>query len=92
MFVTCQHTQIWDFPGQIDFFDPAFDSEMIFGSCNALVFVIDAQVNVQSLRTVFVVVFLVLRVKSTECSHDFCCGWQLVLGCLACIYQYSTDQ
>ncbi|XP_065175116.1 ras-related GTP-binding protein C-like [Sycon ciliatum] len=35
--------QIWDFPGQIDFFDPAFDSEMIFGSCNALVFVIDAQ-------------------------------------------------
>lgn len=36
--------QIWDFPGQIDFFDPAFDSEMIFGGCGALVFVIDAQV------------------------------------------------
>lgn len=35
--------QIWDFPGQIDFFDPAFDSEMIFGGCGALVFVIDAQ-------------------------------------------------
>ncbi|KND00819.1 uncharacterized protein SPPG_03925 [Spizellomyces punctatus DAOM BR117] len=35
--------QIWDFPGQLDFFDPAFDSEMIFGQCGALVFVIDAQ-------------------------------------------------
>uniref|UniRef100_A0A1B6M7G7 Ras-related GTP-binding protein n=1 Tax=Graphocephala atropunctata TaxID=36148 RepID=A0A1B6M7G7_9HEMI len=35
--------QIWDFPGQIDFFDPTFDSDMIFGGCGALVFVIDAQ-------------------------------------------------
>eukprot|EP00128_Syssomonas_multiformis_P008069 Colp12_sorted_trinity150504_noHs@8770 len=35
--------QIWDFPGQIDFFDPAFDSDLIFGGCGALVFVIDAQ-------------------------------------------------
>ncbi|XP_013385486.1 ras-related GTP-binding protein C [Lingula anatina] len=35
--------QIWDFPGQIDFFDPTFDSEMIFGGTGALIFVIDAQ-------------------------------------------------
>lgn len=35
---------IWDFPGQIDFFDPTFDSENIFGGCGALIFVIDAQV------------------------------------------------
>jgi Ras-related GTP-binding protein C/D len=35
--------QIWDFPGQLDFFDPAFDSEAIFGGCGALIFVIDAQ-------------------------------------------------
>lgn len=35
--------QIWDFPGQIDFFDPTFDSDTIFGDCGALVFVIDAQ-------------------------------------------------
>lgn len=35
--------QIWDFPGQIDFFEPTFDSDMIFGGCGALVFVIDAQ-------------------------------------------------
>lgn len=34
--------QCWDFPGQIDFFDPAFDSEIIFKRCDALVFVIDA--------------------------------------------------
>ncbi len=39
--------QIWDFPGQIDFFDPAFDSEHIFGGCGALIFVIDAQVGEQ---------------------------------------------
>ncbi|CAH1974903.1 unnamed protein product [Acanthoscelides obtectus] len=35
--------QIWDFPGQIDFFDSAFDYDMIFGGCGALIFVIDAQ-------------------------------------------------
>ncbi|KAK9728983.1 GTP-binding protein gtr2 [Basidiobolus ranarum] len=35
--------QVWDFPGQIDFFDPAFDSDAIFGQVGALVFVIDAQ-------------------------------------------------
>ncbi|XP_015785327.1 ras-related GTP-binding protein C [Tetranychus urticae] len=34
---------IWDFPGQIDFFDPSFETENIFGGCGALVFVIDAQ-------------------------------------------------
>jgi hypothetical protein len=37
--------QVWDFPGQIDFFDPAFDSDLIFGGAGALVFVIDAQVR-----------------------------------------------
>jgi len=35
--------QIWDIPGQIDFFDATFDSEYIFGGCGALIFVIDAQ-------------------------------------------------
>lgn len=37
--------QVWDFPGQIDFFDPAFDSDMIFGRCGCIVFVIDSQVS-----------------------------------------------
>ncbi|XP_039265096.2 ras-related GTP-binding protein C-like [Styela clava] len=35
--------QIWDIPGQIDYFDPAFDLKMIFGMAGALIFVIDAQ-------------------------------------------------
>jgi len=35
--------QVWDFPGQLDFFDPAFDSDTIFSTCGALVFIIDAQ-------------------------------------------------
>jgi len=34
---------IWDFPGQIDFFDATFETETIFGGCGALIFVIDAQ-------------------------------------------------
>ncbi|KAM9514752.1 ras-related GTP-binding protein D-like [Salvelinus alpinus] len=35
--------QIWDFPGQIDFFDPTFDYKMIFRGTGALIFVIDSQ-------------------------------------------------
>ncbi|KXN65581.1 hypothetical protein CONCODRAFT_12787 [Conidiobolus coronatus NRRL 28638] len=35
--------QVWDFPGQIDFFDPTFDLDLIFGQVGALVYVIDAQ-------------------------------------------------
>jgi len=35
--------QIWDFPGQIDYFDGTFDADSIFGGCGALVYVIDAQ-------------------------------------------------
>lgn len=41
--------QIWDFPGQVDFFDSTFDSEMIFKGTGALIFVIDAQVREMSL-------------------------------------------
>lgn len=35
--------QIWDFPGQLDFFDPTVDADAIFSNCGALIFVIDAQ-------------------------------------------------
>src|SRR5882757_10477054 len=35
--------QVWDFPGQIDYFDPAFDNTQIFSEIGALVWVIDAQ-------------------------------------------------
>ena len=35
--------QIWDFPGQLDYFDPEFDSSDIFSEIGALVWVIDAQ-------------------------------------------------
>ncbi|KAI8370315.1 Gtr1/RagA G protein conserved region-domain-containing protein [Radiomyces spectabilis] len=35
--------QIWDFPGQVNFFDMAYDSQEIFGTVGALIFVIDAQ-------------------------------------------------
>ncbi len=35
--------QVWDFPGQIDYFDPTFDNTQIFSEIGALVWVIDAQ-------------------------------------------------
>ena len=35
--------QIWAFPGQIDYFDPTFDTNQIFSEIGALVWVIDAQ-------------------------------------------------
>lgn len=34
---------IWDIPGQVDFFDQVFDFKNVFGGWGALVFVIDAQ-------------------------------------------------
>ncbi|CZR54572.1 probable Ras-like G protein RagC [Phialocephala subalpina] len=35
--------QVWDFPGQLDFLDPTFDLDAIFGEIGALIWVIDAQ-------------------------------------------------
>jgi Ras-related GTP-binding protein C/D len=35
--------QVWDFPGQLDFLDPNFDLDGIFGEIGALIWVIDAQ-------------------------------------------------
>lgn len=35
--------QVWDFPGQLNFQDAAFDLEAIFGEIGALIWVIDAQ-------------------------------------------------
>jgi len=34
---------VWDFPGQLDFLDPQFDLDAIFGEIGALIWVIDAQ-------------------------------------------------
>ena len=52
--------QIWDFPGQIDFFDPTFDSDMIFGGCGALVFVIDAQVSFKTVLNFLIVIGMLI--------------------------------
>ncbi|EEH09625.1 Gtr1/RagA G domain-containing protein [Histoplasma capsulatum var. duboisii H88] len=35
--------QVWDFPGQLEYLEPSFDLEDIFGTLGALVWVIDAQ-------------------------------------------------
>lgn len=36
--------ELWDLPGQIDFFDPSFEADVVFGVRGSLIFVIDAQV------------------------------------------------
>ncbi|XKL60821.1 hypothetical protein PGB90_007878 [Kerria lacca] len=35
--------ELWDLPGQIDFFDPSFDADVVFGVRGSLIFIIDAQ-------------------------------------------------
>jgi Ras-related GTP-binding protein C/D len=35
--------QVWDLPGHLDYFDPAFDTDNIFEEIGALIWVIDAQ-------------------------------------------------
>ncbi|PRP86472.1 ras-related GTP-binding protein D-like [Planoprotostelium fungivorum] len=48
---------IWDFPGQIDFFDGTFDADSIFGGAGALVFVLDAQDDyTEALNKLFITV------------------------------------
>ena len=37
--------QIWDLPGQIDYLDPSFDAESIFGGVGAMIWVLDALDN-----------------------------------------------
>lgn len=37
--------QVWDLPGQIDYLDPSFDADSIFGGVGAMIWVLDAQEN-----------------------------------------------
>ena len=37
--------QIWDLPGQIDYLDPEFDVETIFGGVGAMIYILDAVDN-----------------------------------------------
>uniref|UniRef100_A0A915K9J7 Ras-related GTP-binding protein C n=1 Tax=Romanomermis culicivorax TaxID=13658 RepID=A0A915K9J7_ROMCU len=37
--------QVWEYPGQMNAFDPNFDAYSIFECCGALIYVIDAQVK-----------------------------------------------
>ena len=34
--------QVWDLPGQMDFLDPSFDTDSVFGGVGAMVWVLDA--------------------------------------------------
>lgn len=59
--------QIWDFPGQVDFFDEmAYDPQDIFGTVGALIFVIDAQDDYnEALHRLFTTVTSAYRVNSS---------------------------
>jgi hypothetical protein len=58
--------QIWDFPGQLDFFDPSYDEEALFGGVGALVFVIDAQARAAALGSAAIRVLLNCAIPQTD--------------------------
>lgn len=45
MFSSFMDFQVWDLPGQIDYLDPSFDADSIFGGVGAMIWVLDAQDN-----------------------------------------------
>ncbi|KAJ3329261.1 hypothetical protein HDU76_008279 [Blyttiomyces sp. JEL0837] len=60
--------EVWDFPGHIDFYDPAFDAVSIFGDCGAIVFVVDAQDDYhEALKRLYLTV---TRAYSIETQRD----------------------
>jgi len=59
---------VWDFPGQIDFFDPTFDLDSIFGEMGALIFVIDAVVLPQYTIHQTYMIRMIIREHSINCT------------------------
>ena len=60
---------MWDFPGHIDFFDPIFDFQSIFGDAGAIIFVIDAQDDyLESLNKLHIIVAKAYRINSVSGS------------------------
>lgn len=45
LFSSFMDFQVWDLPGQIDYLDPSFDADSIFGGVGAMIWVLDAQDN-----------------------------------------------
>lgn len=50
--------QVWEYPGQMNAFDPSFDPYAVFAGCGAVILVIDAQVKLTRSKMFFVDVFL----------------------------------
>jgi Ras-related GTP-binding protein C/D len=73
--------QVWDFPGQLDYFDPTFDTTEIFSEIGALVWVIDAQdeysdslnrltTSIMNLQTTFPHINVEVFVHKTDSLND----------------------
>eukprot|EP00727_Mastigamoeba_balamuthi_P010474 m51a1_g6049 putative ras-related gtp-binding protein (378) ;mRNA; f:207600-209426 len=88
--------QVWDFPGQLDFFDdPAFDSLSVLCSCGALIFVIDAQedynealrrlhqtiVKAHRLNSAVRFEVLIHKVDGLSDDHKIDCQWGIINRC-----------
>lgn len=93
--------QIWDFPGQIDFIDPTFDSDMIFGGCGALVFVIDAKDDYNEALTKFKNTVIKAykvnpRIKFEVFIHKVCKKYVIVecvgSGCCRCVISLICEK
>ncbi|EPY79832.1 hypothetical protein CB1_000884060 [Camelus ferus] len=87
--------QIWDFPGQMDFFDPTFDYEMIFRGTGALIYVIDAQNSGIEKAFLFDVVSKIYIATDSSPvdmqSYELCCDMIDVVIDVSCIYGLKED-
>lgn len=55
---------VWDLPGQIDFFDPTFDTESIFSGIGAVIWVVDPKDNLN--EAIGRLVETVVHLQSTD--------------------------
>ena len=64
--------QIWDFPGQINFFDAGSNMDLIFASTGAIVFVIDAQDDyIEALQRLYLTVMRAAKVNTNIAFEVF---------------------
>ena len=56
--------QVWDLPGQIDFFDPTFDTEAIFSGIGAVIWVVDPKDNLG--EAIIRLVETIVHLQSTD--------------------------
>jgi Ras-related GTP-binding protein C/D len=97
--------QLWDFPGQLDFFDPSFDALAILTACGALIFVIDAQedynealkklhqtvVKAHKVNPAMVFEVFIHKVDGLSDDHKIECQWDINKKCHDHLHEASIQ-